>query len=52
METDNQPCANCTGNEESACCGALIVNHDICSDCGEHCGTMCEYCEDKQDDEN
>jgi hypothetical protein len=28
----------------SSCCGAPIVNHDICSACKEHC--------DPQEDEN
>ena len=23
--------------QDSNCCGAPIVMHDICSDCGEHC---------------
>lgn len=35
----------CTGYEESDCCGAKIKHHDICSECGEHCGTQCDDCE-------
>jgi len=41
-------CANCTGHEESNCCGATIIYGDICSDCGEHCSNRCEDCEDKE----
>lgn len=44
---DVHPCTTCDGYEESACCGALIIKHDICSDCGEHCESKCEDCEFK-----
>ena len=38
-------CAHCTEFENSLCCNALIINHDICSDCGEHTESMCHECE-------
>ena len=38
----------CTGYNESDCCGAKIKFHDICSACGEHCGTQCDDCELKE----
>jgi len=44
----SHPCCSCDGWEESECCGALIVNHDICSLCGEHSSNRCEECEFKE----
>jgi len=34
----------CEGYEHSNCCEALIKHSDICSECGEHCDTMCSDC--------
>jgi hypothetical protein len=34
--------------KESNCCGAKIVNHDICSACKEHCEPQPEG--EKEDD--
>jgi len=31
---------------ESECCGAPIIYHDICSECGEHCDAV----EDEEDE--
>ncbi len=41
----NHPCCSCDGHEESECCGAIIINHDICSDCGEHADNKCVNCD-------
>jgi hypothetical protein len=40
----------CDGWKSSDCCGTY-TNTDIliCSACGEHCSTMCEECEEKED---
>ena len=43
----HDPCEGCNGKYLSDCCNAPIVMHDICSDCGEHCDTMCDPCEVK-----
>jgi len=36
----------CTDFRLSSCCNAEIILGDICSDCREHCGTMCDDCEE------
>lgn len=51
LSNPSHPCCSCDGWEESECCGALIVNHDICSDCNEHCSNRCENCPDKEVEE-
>jgi hypothetical protein len=39
---------DCQGFQESSCCGAYIYDDsDICSNCKEHCGTVCEDCNEK-----
>lgn len=38
-------CDNCEGKTESACCGATIINGDICSECKEHTDNQCFDCE-------
>jgi len=35
----------CSGYCESDCCGARIIFHYICSDCGEHCCNSCFGCD-------
>lgn len=42
------PCKDCETKGCSDCCGAEIKWGDICSDCGEHCGSCCDDCELKQ----
>ena len=37
-------CEKCESENLSDCCGASIVMGDICSECKEHCGTMCDDC--------
>jgi hypothetical protein len=38
----------CTDYRLSGCCNALIYDEqDICSECKEHCDTMCQDCENK-----
>lgn len=44
LESDD-PCENCDGKTTSFCCGASIVNEDICSDCKEHTDNECSDCE-------
>lgn len=41
------PCENCEIKDKSECCTADIILHDICSECGEHCGTTCDNCDFK-----
>lgn len=36
----------CEGYKTSNCCCASITFSDICSECGEHCDTLCADCED------
>ena len=38
-------CLSCDGHEESNCCHALIIEENICSECGEECTTTCANCE-------
>ena len=45
-EEDDDPCERCECKDESTCCGASIILHDICSNCGEHCDNWCDECED------
>lgn len=49
MEEDNcvynTAIDECEGWRSSDCCGAPIKFIDICEQCGEHCGCMCDYCE-------
>jgi len=53
MEQDHQEALKdktyeCTDYRLSGCCNALIYEEqDICSDCKEHCDTMCQDCEEK-----
>jgi hypothetical protein len=45
----NDPCRECLGENLSDCCGKIIVNTDICSQCGEYCETECYDCKDYAD---
>ena len=42
---------NCDGWRMSDCCNAF-TDPDvlICSECGEHCGTMCDFCDERDCD--
>jgi hypothetical protein len=44
-------CDGCLGFRTSDCCGAECdPDILICHDCKEHCGTQCEDCETKNED--
>ena len=43
QETD--PCDTCDLKDQSECCNAPIIMHDICSRCGEHTISCCYECE-------
>ena len=44
-------CDSCLGFRTSDCCGAECdPDILICHDCKEHCGTQCEDCETKNED--
>ncbi len=45
MSEDVNPCDGCKDYNLSSCCNAPIKWSDICSECGEHCETMCEDCD-------
>jgi hypothetical protein len=47
MSEPDNPCEGCTGYNTSDCCNAPIKWTDICSECGEHCSTQCEDCENR-----
>ena len=49
MDEYNEVCVKCHGSTLSACCGAEIILHDICSYCGEHCDNQCEECPENED---
>jgi hypothetical protein len=36
----------CEGYHLSSCCGAVIINHDLCGSCLEHCDSQCSDCTD------
>lgn len=42
------PCETCEVKGLSECCVATIMYGDICSVCREHCGSMCDECENKK----
>ena len=42
----------CDGWKESSCCGMPIKWDDICTGCGDHCGTMCDDCDCSYDCDN
>ena len=53
MEYINEKDFTCNGYEMSDCCNAFTdTDILICSQCGEHCGTMCDDCEDADVCEN
>lgn len=35
----------CTDKHMSDCCGHVIIHHDICYECKEHCSDGCEGCD-------
>ena len=44
---------DCNGWELSDCCNAPTdTDILICSDCKEHCGLMCDECDEKHDCKN
>lgn len=46
----NTHCIDCDGCRLSDCCNAPIdTDILICSDCKEHCGTMCDDCDEGDD---
>ena len=47
LDQKGEPCEDCENNNLSDCCNAPVIWGDICRDCGEHCGTMCDDCEYK-----
>jgi hypothetical protein len=50
IERTVDPCEGCDGFKTSDCCGAKTdTDVLICFDCKEHCGTMCDECEDKKE---
>ena len=38
-------CKGCDLEGLSDCCNAPIKWSDICTDCGEHCGSCCDDCD-------
>ena len=40
------PCDCCKTRNLSYCCGAPIIHNDTCSECLEHCDSVCDHCKE------
>jgi len=44
-EAKIDPCEDCEIKHTSDCCGAPVIMHNICSDCGHPCDDVCDKCD-------